>query len=82
MNLKVYGEELYRRYDMAKRNEAVLQIYLYVIEHATELKEAGISAKQLAENAQLEGYVAEISKALKLSDYVQLKQFYQERLKR
>lgn len=75
MNLKVYGEELYKRYDMAKRNEAVLQIYLYVIEHAAELKDASISAKQLARNAQLEGYVAEISKALKLSDYVQLKQF-------
>ena len=65
---------LRERYDKAKRNEAALQIHLFGIEYAKEIRDGDFTIAELVEKAGMgSGYGTEISKAVKLSDYVALK---------
>lgn len=62
---------LRQRYETAKRNEAAMQIHLFAIEYAEEIKAGEFTIAHLIETAGIsKGYAAEISKGIKLSDYV------------
>ncbi|HHT66204.1 MAG TPA: hypothetical protein GX017_08985 [Clostridiales bacterium] len=62
-------------YENARRNEAVCQINLFGIKYAQEIKRSGRTVKQLVELSGInKGYVTEISKGIKLSKFVVLKE--------
>ena len=64
---------LKERYENAKRNEAALQVHLFGIEFAKEIRAGGFTMAQLIQRADISsGYAAELSKGVKLSDYVRL----------
>ena len=64
---------LKERYENAKRNEAALQIHLFGIEFAKEIRAVWFTIAELIEKADMSpGYAAELSKGIKLSDYVML----------
>lgn len=64
-------DELIRTYEKAKRNEATVQIHLFAIKHANEIKRSKMKISELVKEAGLaQGYAAEISKGIKLSPYV------------
>lgn len=68
------GELLRQSYDSAKRNEAVLQIHLFAIRYAEEIIDNQYSVKAIAQEAGMPGYVAELSKGLKLAKFVDVKE--------
>lgn len=62
---------LQRRYETAKRNEAAMQIHLFAIEYADEIRKGDFTIAHLVETAGItKGYAAEISKGIKLSEHV------------
>ncbi len=73
MSEKHLGELLRESYDSARRNEAVLQIHLFAIRYAEEITKNHYSVKAIAEAAGMPGYVAELSKGIKLAEYVEIK---------
>ena len=66
---------LRKRYDEAKRNEAAMQVHLFGIEYGQEIKKSGCKISDIVSLAGLDkGYVAEVSKGVKLSTVVERKQ--------
>ncbi|MEA4919787.1 MAG: hypothetical protein VB078_02510 [Clostridiaceae bacterium] len=62
-------------YANAKRNETVCQIHLFGINYAHELQSGSYSLKHILELSGISmGYLSEISKGVKLSKYVQLRE--------
>jgi hypothetical protein len=69
------ASKLRSMYENARRNEAVCQINLFGIKYAQEIKRSGRTVKQLVELSGInKGYVTEISKGIKLSKFVVLKE--------
>ena len=64
---------LRERYDKAKRNEASMEIHLFGIEYAKEIREGDFTVTELVELAGLgKGYAAEVSKGMKLAAHVKI----------
>lgn len=62
-------------YENAKRNEAVCQINLFGIMYAEKIKKSGCSVKRIVELSGIrQGYLSEITKGMKLSKYVTVKE--------
>ena len=60
------------RYDAAKRNEATMEVHLFGIEYGEEIKAQGYKICDIVALAGLDkGYVAEVSKGVKLSAVVE-----------
>lgn len=61
-------------YDRAKRNEAACQVHLFGIIYAKELQECGCSLKDIVRRSGISmGYLSEVSKGIKLAQYVEPK---------
>lgn len=68
------AKELRSMYDNAKRNEAVCQVNLFGILYAQEIQSKGHTLKHIVELSGInKGYLTEISKGIKLSKYVVLR---------
>ena len=66
---------LRRMYDSAKRNETTCQVHLFGIRYAEELQNCGCTLRHIVELSGIsKGYLPEISKGMKLSKYVRLKE--------
>lgn len=62
-------------YDGAKRNEAACQVHLFGIKYAKELQECGCPLKEIVQLSGISmGYLFEVSKGVKLAQYVELKE--------
>ena len=62
-------------YENAKRNEAVCQVILFGMMYAQEIQWGGHALKHVVELSGIGmGYLAEVSKGVKLSKYAVLKQ--------
>lgn len=62
-------------YDGAKRNEAACQVHLFGIKYARELQECGCPLKEIVQLSGISmGYLSEVSKGVKLAQYVELKE--------
>ena len=62
------------RYEKAKRNDATLQIHLFGIEYANEIRKSNYPVTKIVERAGIgKGYASELSKGMKLSEYVRIK---------
>lgn len=62
------------RYENARRNEATLQIHLFGIEYADEIRKSNYPVTKIVEKAGIgKGYASELSKGMKLSEYVRIK---------
>lgn len=71
MTEKFLAEELRKRYDRAKRNQTILEIDLYGIEYGTTIRQKNYSIKRIVKMSGIgESYITEVSKAIKLSEYV------------
>ena len=69
------ANKLRNMYDRAKRNEAVCQINLFGIMYAKDIQDGGYSLEHKVELSGIsKGYLTEISKGIKLSKYVVLKE--------
>ena len=69
------ASKLRSMYDNAKRNEAVCQINLFGIMYAQEIRNSGHTLKHIVELSKIRmGYLPEISKGIKLSKYVALRE--------
>mgnify|MGYP000885561740 CR=1 FL=1 len=69
------ASKLRSMYENAKRNEAVCQINLFGIMYAQEIQSSGHTLKHLVDLSGIsKGYITEISKGIKLSKYVVLKE--------
>lgn len=61
-------------YINAKRKEIALQIHLFGIDYGYEIKRNQHNIRKIVERAGIEkGYIAEVSKGVKLSEYVERK---------
>lgn len=75
MTEKELAMELRQRYDKAKINEATLETHLFGIDYAGEIKSNAYNIAKIVELAGLgKGYVAEISKGIKLAERVERKE--------
>lgn len=64
---------LRERYEKAKRNEAAMEIHLFGIEYADEIREGNYPVIELVELAGIgKGYAAEVSKGVKLASHVKI----------
>lgn len=71
MNEHELAQKLRDMYESAKRNEASCQVHLFGIMYAEEIKNSGCTSKRLIELSGInKGYQPEISKGIKLSQYV------------
>ncbi len=71
MTLEELGIVLKQRYDTAKRNESAMQVHLFGIEYGEEIKKSGYKIYEIVLQVGLDkGYVAEVSKGVKLSGVV------------
>lgn len=62
-------------YDGAKRNEAACQVHLFGIKYAKELQECGCPLKEIVQLSGISmGYLSEVSKGVKLAQYVEMKE--------
>lgn len=62
-------------YDGAKRNEAACQVHLFGIKYVKELQECGCPLKEIVQLSGISmGYLSEVSKGVKLAQYVELKE--------
>lgn len=62
-------------YDGAKRKEAACQVHLFGIKYAKELQECGCPLKEIVQLSGISmGYLSEVSKGVKLAQYVELKE--------
>ena len=74
MNDRELAAELRSMYDQAKRNEAACQIHLFGIKYAEELLQCGSPLKHILELSGIpHGYLSEISKGIKLAQYVTIR---------
>lgn len=61
-------------YNGAKRNEAACQVHLFGIKYAKELQACGCPLKEIVQQSGISmGYLSEVSKGVKLAQYVELK---------
>lgn len=68
-------------YESAKRNEAACQVHLFGIRYAKELQASSETVKDIVKRSGINmGYVSEVSKGIKLAQYVDLKREYMEQL--
>ena len=71
MDLYELGNILNKMYSSAPKGEAVAMIHLFGIKFSQEIKELDYSAKRIAKAADInESYGTEISKGVKLAQYV------------
>ncbi len=72
MKQEELAEILRQRYEAAKRNEAAMQVHLFGIDYGEEIRNRGYRIVDIVELAGLDrGYVAEVSKGVKLSSVVE-----------
>lgn len=65
---------LRERYDQAKRNQTILLIDLFGIQYGEIIKKDGLSIKEIVRRSEIgDSYITEVTKAVKLSEYVSLK---------
>lgn len=75
MDASELAEKLREMYDGAKRNEAACQVHLFGIRYAKELQQCGCPLRDIVALSGISmGYLSEVSKGIKLSRYVQLKE--------
>jgi hypothetical protein len=71
MTLKELGEKLSEMYNNAPKGDAVALIHLFGIKYSVEIKNSRFSKKEIAKAARIhESYGTEISKGVKLANYV------------
>ena len=69
-----FGAKLKEMYENAPNGEHVLQIHLFGIKYAKEMKKNNYSAKDIVKASGIkESYGTEVDKGIKLSKYVVLK---------
>lgn len=74
MTLQQLGEILNKMYFGSKDGETAAMVHLFGIKYAIEIKELGTSMKAIAKTAGIrESYGTEISKGVKLAQFVVLK---------
>lgn len=74
MELKELSSKLHEMYFNAPKGDAVAMIHLFGIKYAIEIKESGLSRKDIIRQAGLSHtYLTELSKGIKLSEYVVIK---------
>jgi hypothetical protein len=74
MTLKELGEKLSEMYNNAPNGDSVAMIHLFGIKYANEITQSRYSKKDIANAAGIhESYGTEISKGVKLSNYVRVK---------
>jgi hypothetical protein len=72
MTLNELSQKLKEMYDNAPKGEQVTMIYVFGISYHNQIKEMGV--KQIIEQSGIHStYQTELSKAIKLANYVQLK---------
>lgn len=72
MTLRDLATTLREMYENAPKGEQVTMIYLFGVKYHTEIKEFGV--KQVIEQSAIHStYHSELSKAIKLAKYLQLK---------
>lgn len=75
MTIVELGKKLNEMYESAKRNEAVCQIHLFGIMYGNLIRENGYHLKDIIKASKLSaGYLAELSKGVKLAKHVVIKQ--------
>ena len=75
MTIEEFSIELRIRYDEAKINEAAMQIHLFGIEYGLEIKKEKYKVADIIKLSGLgKGYAAELSKGIKLSGHVVVKE--------
>ena len=73
MNEKTLANELKKRYKKAARNQTILMIDLFGIEYGEVIRTKEYSIKQIVQLSGIgESYITEVTKAVKLSKYVNL----------
>ncbi|MDX2470794.1 MAG: hypothetical protein QNL04_09510 [SAR324 cluster bacterium] len=74
MNIHELGEALAEMYHNAKGNNKVAMIHLFGIKYAQDISDSGCSKKDIAKAAKIgESYATEISKGVKLAEFVEIK---------
>lgn len=72
MNKSELAEHLRTMYHQAPKGEAVAMIHLFGIKYAGQIKEAGVSAKDIVLAAGInESYAVEVNKGINLERYVE-----------
>ncbi|RCW91309.1 HTH-like domain-containing protein [Winogradskyella arenosi] len=75
MTINELGTALGNLYHNAQEGEAVAMIHLFGIKYAKEIKEGRYNKKEIAKAAKMpESYGTEISKGVKLAQYVTVKE--------
>ena len=73
MDIEELALILRERYEKAKRNEASMEVHLFGIEYAEEIRESDYKVAELVELAGIsKGYAAEVSKGMKLASRVKI----------
>tara|TARA_R110002096_G_scaffold47911_1_gene127636 strand:+ start:374 stop:598 length:225 start_codon:yes stop_codon:yes gene_type:complete len=71
MTLNELGQKLSNMHNNAPPGDSVAMIHLFGIKYAAEINRGGYSKKDIANSANIpESYGTEISKGVKLSEYV------------
>ena len=74
MTINQLGVALSDMYHNAPKGEAVAMIHLFGIKYAEEIKQSKFSKKEIAKAAKIrESFGTEISKGIKLAQYVTVK---------
>ncbi|MGJ8743538.1 HTH-like domain-containing protein [Polaribacter sp.] len=74
MTINELGSTLNDMYHNASKGEAVAMIHLFGIKYASEIKQCGFNKKEIAKAANVpESFATEISKGMKLSQFVTIK---------
>lgn len=71
MSIKELGGKLREMYTYASKGEAVAMIHLFGIKYATEINNSEYSKKDIIKASGIpESYLAELTKGVKLAEYV------------
>jgi len=74
MNEKELADILESYYDRARRNQTILQVDLFGIKFGPIIQENGLSIKKIVQLSGIgNSYITEVTKAVKLSEYVSIK---------
>ena len=74
MTLQELGKKLHEMYFNSKKGESVVMIHLFGVKYAHEIKSSDASNREIVEAAGIsKSYATELSKAVKLTGFVQLK---------
>jgi len=74
MNLNELGGKLKEMYRNASKGEAVAMIHLFGIKYAAEIKNSEFSKKEIIEVSGISAsFLTELTKGIKLAEYVILK---------